>query len=482
MSAESFSDRVVPFTWTAWTVVGFFYVMILAHEVYATKMNPLLADQEKASTLAFQGSLLFYWFYVYAFQSILATVSLDFATSMGQSATASGFFVSSPTLAMILGVFWGCWLINESSDQRKTRDFIVWLNALSMLLPLAQAILSNEAINLGDSRQWVFWTINLLSLLFGLVSNLPYVAMMLLWSKFTPKREMSFWMILQQCARQGGQLVGPALFALLSLSVRRGQAIAPQSMMAWVMLAGAFLGLTNALFFGLIIPRELPLDEEPSEEILNSEERETLVDHLPLLQRQEVVKVMFFYAFLRQFQASSIEMSTVMELEVSYNWSVERSGIIFTVISLASLTFSSLTTLLMSHVLLQESQIFLGCNIIAVLGTIFLFDFGFGAWGLILAEALVYGCTCVSNGIGKGWATRAAVKGTNFSHEIYWTYNMILGNVATVMASIVGRTLLDFAGNNAFAAQQLVLATLSCGAIYKVVLMVWELESHAKDV
>ena len=36
---------------------------------------------------------------------------------------------------------------------------------------------------------------------------------------------------------------------------------------------------------------------------------------------------------------------------------------------------------------------------------IFLFDLGLGAWGLLLADALVYGCSSVSNGIAEGWAT-----------------------------------------------------------------------------
>ena len=48
---------------------------------------------------------------------------------------------------------------------------------------------------------------------------------------------------------------------------------------------------------------------------------------------------------------------------------------------------------------------------------IFLFDFGTGAFGLLLADGLVYGCASVSNGIAEGWASRAAKEGSDFSIE-----------------------------------------------------------------
>ena len=36
---------------------------------------------------------------------------------------------------------------------------------------------------------------------------------------------------------------------------------------------------------------------------------------------------------------------------------------------------------------------------------------------LLLADAIVYGGSSVSNGVAQGWATRAATKGTDFSIE-----------------------------------------------------------------
>ena len=62
---------------------------------------------------------------------------------------------------------------------------------------------------------------------------------------------MSFWMVLTQCARQGGLLIGPAVFTLVSVIVKRGGSpLAPPSLMAWVLLAQAVFGLTARLTAG----------------------------------------------------------------------------------------------------------------------------------------------------------------------------------------------------------------------------------------
>lgn len=106
LTAGSFSDRLAPFTLTAWLFLLFWYLMFFAHEMYAAKIEPLLANG-KSSSLLFQSSLLFYWFCGYVNEAMLLPVTLDFAASMGQSATMSGFFIGSSLIASILGVFMG---------------------------------------------------------------------------------------------------------------------------------------------------------------------------------------------------------------------------------------------------------------------------------------------------------------------------------------------------------------------------------------
>lgn len=59
------------------------------------------------------------------------------------------------------------------------------------------------------------------------------------------------------------------------------------------------------------------------------------------------------------------------------------------------------------------------CKLTSLVGVIFLFDFGIGPAGLLLADSLVYGCASVSNGIAQGWGSKAAVPNTTFSIEVY---------------------------------------------------------------
>ena len=55
---------------------------------------------------------------------------------------------------------------------------------------------------------------------------------------------MSFWMVLTQCARQGGVIAGPAVFALVSVIVSQGgrTQLAPCSLMAWAIFAQVIFG------------------------------------------------------------------------------------------------------------------------------------------------------------------------------------------------------------------------------------------------
>ena len=127
ITADSFSDRSVPFTWITWLLLALFYLIFLAHEVYAIRgASPLLASKAKANTLIFQASLLFYWFYAYVNEAMLIPVTLDFAASMGHNATMSGFFISCSLLASILGVSLGKYVVSEDNwDQRRARRFVV---------------------------------------------------------------------------------------------------------------------------------------------------------------------------------------------------------------------------------------------------------------------------------------------------------------------------------------------------------------------
>eukprot|EP00913_Durusdinium_trenchii_P000182 g165.t1 len=392
ITAESFSERLVPFTLTTWLCLLFLYLIFFAHEMYAARVKPLWANEQKASSLMFQSSVLFYWFYWYVNEAMLLPVTLDFAVSMGQSATMSGFFISSSLIALILGLFMGKKLVPEASfDQRRARSLLVWSNLVATLFMLLEAAVCNSAVHWSmPAKGVVFWVMILISQAHGFVGALPYVPLMVMWGKFTPKSEM---------------LANAEIFVAASAS-----------------------GLASVLLNALVIPQQMPplpdADADDAEEpedvtLSNDPKTERSVEELELPQRQEVC---------------------------------------------------------------QESTVFFACNAIALVGVIFLFDFGTGAFGLLLADGLVYGCASVSNGIAEGWASRAAKEGSDFSIEVYRTWNMSLACAARFMAPMVARTVLDFGGRNLYAALQLVMVALSTSTVYRAASMLWNKAKNGKEV
>eukprot|EP00913_Durusdinium_trenchii_P000181 g164.t1 len=123
---------------------------------------------------------------------MLLPVTLDFAASMGQSATMSGFFIGSSLIASILGVFMGKRVVNEEFwDQRLARALILWSNLLASLFMLLEAVVSNWAVHWSlPSKRAVFWVMMLLSQVAAFCLSLPQVPLLVMWGKFTPKSEM----------------------------------------------------------------------------------------------------------------------------------------------------------------------------------------------------------------------------------------------------------------------------------------------------
>eukprot|EP00913_Durusdinium_trenchii_P000180 g163.t1 len=194
------SGKEVSFTLTTWLAVGFVYVVFLVHELYANRVQPVLVSH-RGNSLRFQSALLFRWFSNFLNDAMLLPITLDFATSMGQTASMSGFFISCSLFASVLGVVMGQWIVNESAwDQQRARALILWSPVLYTVVLLLEAALSNGAAQLSvSSKQVVFWVMILLSQVAAFAPSLAYVPLMVMWGKFTPKKEMSFWSVLTQC-------------------------------------------------------------------------------------------------------------------------------------------------------------------------------------------------------------------------------------------------------------------------------------------
>eukprot|EP00438_Fugacium_kawagutii_P030866 Skav215440 [mRNA] locus=scaffold745:404855:405442:- [translate_table: standard] len=163
-----------------------------------------------------------------------------------------------------------------------------------------------------------------------------------------------------------------------------------------------------------------------------------------------------------------------MLLEVSYGWSTELCGTAFSVVAGTSLLFSAVASVLLHRKYLVESSVFFGANLLGLVGVLFLFDFGTGAAGLLVADGMVCGMANVANGIAEGWASKAAMPNTGFSIEIYRLQNVNAVNIARFTSPIVARTLLDFGGRNVYASLQLLIVFLGTMTVYNTVKLVWD--------
>lgn len=62
MKAEDFSDVVVPIHGTrVWLAILVFTLLLAAHEAYATRAKPLLANHERTNAVALQVVIVFSW-------------------------------------------------------------------------------------------------------------------------------------------------------------------------------------------------------------------------------------------------------------------------------------------------------------------------------------------------------------------------------------------------------------------------------------
>jgi len=472
LKPDSFSTRVVEFDPLIISIMAILLTCVVAHEMWATYRKPLLANHDQANSPWLQIVYLNSWFSMFFIMAMTVPVSLDFAMQLGESATMSGFYLSSPIIGSIVGIIIGRMLTSESEwNQPFVRRLMVVCPFLSLICTMLTATIVNNAALLSlPRRKFIFWIVILLQEVSTLVSAIPCVPMLVMQNKVTPNSEKTFWMILAQCARNGGMLIGPGFFAVIAFAVKRGEPVAPSSLMGWVDMGFLIFGGVITNYASLVIPTQLaPLPDEPT-----APETEVCVTMLPSAERERVVKNMIWYSFERPFSIAAIEVGTIMLLEVSYGWTTELCGTAFTIVAGTSLLFSAVSSVLLSRKYLSESHVFFGANMVGLFGVLFLFDFGTGPAGLLLADGLVYGMASVANGIAEAWASKATMPGTGFSIEIYRMQNTICVNCARLISPIVARTLLDFGGRNVYACLQLFIVCLGTSTVYKTVRMVWD--------
>ena len=126
LNAKGFSDFTVPISPSVIMMMVAFIALLIAHEAFvAVGMKPLMANHQKPNSLPMQCAFALNWLIMMVSLSMLVPVSLDYALAMNQSATASGVFLSGPTVFALLGTVLGRPLTSEVHwDQVYARNWV----------------------------------------------------------------------------------------------------------------------------------------------------------------------------------------------------------------------------------------------------------------------------------------------------------------------------------------------------------------------
>ena len=135
INVDTFSDFIVPINGHVLLGVIGFCVFLAAHEAYvAAGAKPLLANHERRNSAALQVVIVISWILIFMNVAMLVPVSLDFSLAMGQSATASGVFLSGGTVFSVVGLMVGKPLTSEDNwNQQFARRLFLVCNLLCLL-------------------------------------------------------------------------------------------------------------------------------------------------------------------------------------------------------------------------------------------------------------------------------------------------------------------------------------------------------------
>jgi len=477
-----FGTRIVHFpSWVYAGIAGFF-VMVFLHEVYVSRGGvPICQPTNPEKSIACQLMNLWSSASPFVAMSMQVPISLDFALSLRQSATSSGFFLSCGVITGVFAMVAGKRLVDEENwDQFRVRRVLVIVPLIAAVFSFASAIFINETAS-SDRVYMIWWVMIGLSCAGSFVAPLSVIPGMIFWTKITKSKNRTFWMILTQCARNLGMVVGPGLFALLRVFVTGGgERVSPRSMMGWVNLLLLVFSLISAAFGAFVMPARNS-DYPPNSEDQDEEDPEDLVmisdaqlEAMGEPEREQVVWNMIWYAFERPFTLAAVEVSTIMMLEIYYGWDPYITGIYFTAVCSLGIIMSMFTTVALVKGWLTESYVFLASAASSILGCLLLLEFvPTPGWTLLVADCIIYTGATVANVFAEGWASRAAKEGTSFSNAEYRLRQLTAVTASRFMGPIIGRSLVDYGGRNVYATVQLAMCILGTRTVYKTVALIW---------
>jgi len=481
-----FGTRVVHFP--PWIYIGVVAFLVLGgiHEWFVSRgMTPLGVRTSAHQSLGIQ--LMGLWNSAAGFisMSMQIPISLDFALSLNRGATESGLFLSAGIITGLLAMAAGKGLVDETNwNQRWVRNLMIYIPIACMLVNLISAVFINEtAANPNVNMVW--WTMLGLIQITAFIGPLTIVPGIIFWTKITVHESKTFWMIMTQCARNTGLVIGPLIFTVLkTLVTGDGDRVSPRSMMAWINVFLLFMSLVSSLCAITIMPTEIPseLPKSSGEDIADfAKTGDAKPEELRDSQREEIVWRMVWYAVERPFTLAAVEVSTLMMLEVFYGWDPYWTGLCFTGVCSVGIIMSAFTTVMLIKGRFQESWVFMISAASSIVGCLFLFEIVASAgWVLLIADCIIYTGATVANGIAEGWASRAAKEGTRYSNSEYRVRQLSAVTLGRFLGPIVGRFLVDFGGRNTYAAIQLLACFAGTRTVYMTCSLIWNANSARK--
>eukprot|EP00439_Symbiodinium_sp_Y106_P086906 s33_g36.t3 len=514
--------RVVDFGWAVFVPIVAVWVAVCLHERSVSESRRTLIGWVPLQRKACQ--IFCTWQSLGGF--LLAGASmplvLDYALSLEQTPTASGFFIGIQLVASVLGTLVGNQLVGETRwNQFFVRRLLLSVYFFTSLSVLALACFLNWTAeqhvisepptpNLEPCKQqdkppliicgrtaasshvsFVWWAGFVWNFVIAFFGGIPSVIGVLLWTKVTNPGNRTIWTVIMQCSRSAGMAIGPVCFSLLSRAViKGGDAVSPRSMMAWVCVFSTWINLVSLTICVFGLPTELPAalpEIQVSEAAPARKSGEARPEALEDPDRQTVYWKMFAHFCERPMTLAAIEVSITMMLELFYGWDAYHCGFCLTIMCPVGIVLAVAMKILINSGFLSESSVYFSAMLASVIGAAMLFDGGnAGAWTLIAGGTVIFSgalaCatkvsyhlrTAVANGIADGWGSRAAKEGTSFGQAQFQLLKLLAIYLGNFAGDTGGRFLVDVGGRNTYAGAQLVLCLLGAHTAYGACRPLW---------
>lgn len=488
---DDLGDKIVYFPNVVWVFWAVFILVVVFHEIYVSRGGrPILAHPIPQKSLGIQVIALWGWASGFINMSMQVPLSLDYTIAMGMDPTLSGIVVSLTGFSGLIGAVIGKKICPEENwNQRYARRLMIWIPLCMTWLSILQMWVGQwvGSQSIPTRRKW-FWILLGLGQIGAVTGGMTALPGGVIWNKCTLQKDKTFWMMLAQAAKQIGLAVGPGFAALMIWMVQgNGSRVSPISMTAWLSLFMAYLGGISSLLSIFTCPTYIPeLQEDLAEDASNAASQDKLEpapEDLCPADREKLVWAMLWYSFERPLTLGSVEVATVMLLEVEYDWSREETGIVFTLLATMGTFLSLFSAWGLQRKLFSESKVLLWGGIAGLIGSFLLFDWhsSLGLTTLLIADPLIYGAALTSCGIAEGWAARAAMPGTTFSFDNYRVRDVMLNTLSRMIAPTLARVLVDLGGRNCYAALQTIAVTLAFRSLLKACALVWNHDGSKKQ-